>query len=242
MLRGASGDKEFVSRVNQCDSLIDVQLRALRRLDIETINRADLERFLPNLGLNNEIVDEMPASLSSYMGLGLKCWQYPNQFADYLKTISEWDIRGYLEIGSRWGGTFIVTLEILRKRISGAVGFCCDVIERSDILREYNHFSANWSYLQMSSASSDFSARVNAPVDLVFIDGDHSYEGCMNDYEFARNRGVKYIAFHDIVNERTPGVRQAWSELKRDYRHVEFTQGYSEVDGKYFGIGVLIQE
>ncbi|MBL8200625.1 MAG: class I SAM-dependent methyltransferase [Chromatiales bacterium] len=62
------------------------------------------------------------------------------------------------------------------------------------------------------------------PVDLLFIDGDHSYDGCMADFamyrEFVAPDGL--IAFHDICmfpDEWGPdgAVGVAWRELKARY-------------------------
>jgi predicted O-methyltransferase YrrM len=61
------------------------------------------------------------------------------------------------------------------------------------------------------------------PVDLLFIDGDHSYAGCMADFamyrEFVAPDGL--IAFHDICTfpDQWEGgeVGVAWQELKARY-------------------------
>ena len=77
-----------------------------------------LEReLIPSLGLNNENLWEQPAELSKFFGTGLHIFQYPNQFACYLVWLAEHgkDSQTYVEIGSRWGGTFIVTCEWLRR-------------------------------------------------------------------------------------------------------------------------------
>lgn len=61
------------------------------------------------------------------------------------------------------------------------------------------------------------------PVDLLFIDGDHSYEGCMADFHMYRDLAgpAGLIAFHDIClfPEQWPGtgVGPAWREVKARY-------------------------
>ncbi len=59
--------------------------------------------------------------------------------------------------------------------------------------------------------SKDVSASWHRPIDLLFIDGDHSYEGCSTDLKawlrFVRPGG--WVAFHDSSEE---GVAQAISE------------------------------
>ncbi len=60
--------------------------------------------------------------------------------------------------------------------------------------------------------SIDVAARWHRPIDLLFIDGDHSYEGCSTDLKawlgFVRPGG--WIAFHDSSEE---GVARAISEF-----------------------------
>jgi predicted O-methyltransferase YrrM len=77
-------------------------------------------------------------------------------------------------------------------------------------------------------------------LDLLFIDGDHSYKGVKKDYEmykeFVTPGGA--IAFHDIEDNefhKTAGceVPKLWQELKGE--KVEFN-----IHGPWGGIGVLI--
>lgn len=52
-------------------------------------------------------------------------------------------------------------------------------------------------------------------IDLLFIDGDHHYEpvrdDCLKFSPFVRSGGL--LVFHDYVNDRWPGVRQAVDEF-----------------------------
>lgn len=56
----------------------------------------------------------------------------------------------------------------------------------------------------------------NRKIDFLFIDGNHSLRYVTSDYEnyskFVRKGGI--IAFHDIYNEKHPGVKQFWDKLK----------------------------
>jgi predicted O-methyltransferase YrrM len=81
------------------------------------------------------------------------------------------------------------------------------------------------------------------PVDFLFIDGDHRYEGVKQDFEMysplVRSGGL--IAFHDIMQPShltNPGVAGLWQEIKGGYRHHEFT----EEPHTWGGIGVLWQK
>jgi predicted O-methyltransferase YrrM len=75
------------------------------------------------------------------------------------------------------------------------------------------------------------------PIDFLFIDADHSYEGAKRDYEMygplVRRGGL--IAFDDI-GTRSDGaaVYRLWSELKERHRCREFRERPN-----YKGIGVV---
>ncbi len=87
----------------------------LRAAPIDLLLNEDwLEReFLLRLGLNDEMLEEFPAALYPWCGRGVKSWQYPRQFSRYLRFLADKQIQSYVEIGSRHGGTFIITAEYL---------------------------------------------------------------------------------------------------------------------------------
>ncbi|MGD1842045.1 MAG: class I SAM-dependent methyltransferase [Thermonemataceae bacterium] len=79
------------------------------------------------------------------------------------------------------------------------------------------------------------------PLDFLFIDGDHRYEGVKKDFKLyaplVKEGGL--ISFHDIAEHPEGwqvGVGQYWHEIKNDYQFQEFighpTQGWA-------GIGVI---
>lgn len=86
---------------------------------------------------------------------------------------------------------------------------------------------------------------LQGPVDFLFIDGDHSYEGAKADFEdysqFVRPGG--WIAFHDIVDHpNVPGcdVNLLWGEIRDRYETQEFVvPGDERHYGPWGGIGLL---
>jgi predicted O-methyltransferase YrrM len=81
-----------------------------------------------------------------------------------------------------------------------------------------------------------------AELDFLFIDGDHSYAGVKQDFEFysqfVRKGGL--IGFHDIYHrEQQPDieVHKLWAELKPKFRHEEFIETGTE--RRKIGIGLL---
>lgn len=84
-------------------------------------------------------------------------------------------------------------------------------------------------------------------IDFLFIDGDHSYQGCRSDYElyspFVADGGV--IAFHDIIGrpqQKECRVPEVWSELRAQNRCVELYDSNTWGYGRWAGIGVLYKE
>lgn len=75
--------------------------------------------------------------------------------------------------------------------------------------------------------------------DLIFVDGDHSYEAVKADYK--NYKGLcRYMAFHDCLGLRNcEGVAKFWSELKSKYQFIEFIAD----DKKYAsGIGIVLEK
>lgn len=70
-----------------------------------------------------------------------------------------------------------------------------------------------------------------APYDLIFIDGDHSYEGVNADWLNFLELG-HIIAFHDIAGEE--GVRRLWKEIKVDGWKTD-----EIITGPTMGIGIV---
>jgi len=75
-------------------------------------------------------------------------------------------------------------------------------------------------FIKINSQNPIFKTYMNTNYfDLIFIYGDHSYNGVKNDYEISKNNG-KIFVFHDIVNDICPGVVQFWIELKTNEKDI----------------------
>ena len=80
-----------------------------------------------------------------------------------------------------------------------------------------------------------------SPVDVLFIDGDHSYAGAKRDFELYHSlvRLGGFVAFHDIVRHAANvgcQVDRFWAEIRNNYRTEELVENPDQ-SGK--GIGVL---
>jgi hypothetical protein len=80
---------------------------------------------------------------------------------------------------------------------------------------------------------------INHDIDLVFIDGEHSYSGVKKDFEVSLNFNAKYIVFHDIKSYVCPGVVEFWNEIKTQYKSYEYIDQYDTVNGEFLGIGLI---
>ena len=222
---------------------------------VELIRAAPLElltdpawleyRLLPALGLNDRHMDQYPRHLHRHCGVGLRSWQYPCQFAKYLAYLGERGVSSYVEVGGHKGGTFIVTVEYLRRLGFQGRALTVDPWARQE-LRQYVDQSPGCEYVVARSDDPEF-LRVfeGAEWDLVLLDGDHDYRAVRGDFERARTR-ARTVALHDIVNHLTPGVAQVWREIEEQLpqrpRH-RFTDQYDDVllrmRGALMGIGVV---
>ena len=74
------------------------------------------------------------------------------------------------------------------------------------------------------------------PVDFLFIDGDHTYEGVRSDYEMYSKLVKKngFIAFHDTIYAE--GVARFWNEIKMQH---ENTWEWISDQKPQYGIGLL---
>ena len=156
------------------------------------------------------------------------------------------------EIGTQDGGNFFL-LGTHLTTVDRLVGVDLH-IRRKALLRGVLDRTRHPVFVEGSSYAERTAARVRhalggRPIDILFIDGDHSYGGAARDYlvygAMVRDGGL--IAFHDIVpdgrEDGAPGdayagdVPALWAELKRLFDHEEFIADPRQL-GR--GIGVLV--
>jgi predicted O-methyltransferase YrrM len=78
--------------------------------------------------------------------------------------------------------------------------------------------------------------------DMLFLDGDHTYEGVKNDllsYEGMVRKGGAIVMQDICVHPKNPEVEvhRVWAEYSREYPHREFIRA---ADTSWGGIGVLL--
>jgi hypothetical protein len=205
-------------------------------------------RLIPGLGLNDEGFEQIPVELHRYCGTGLRCWQYPRQLAGYLVLLSRLGIRSYLEIGVRHGGTFVLTVEYLRRFGPLERALAVDLGDAPS-LREYAGRTEGVRFVQADSHSAEFRSffEREPAFDLALIDGDHTAEGCWQDFELVRAR-ASVLAFHDIASDVVPGVGEVWQRVRAEcagtHEFHEFTAQYESLHRRtgrrYLGLGVAV--
>jgi cephalosporin hydroxylase len=200
-----------------------------------------VENLIIKLGFNREGLIEQPQLVKDNGG-GLLIWQYPNQFSKYLMLLNSLNARSYIEIGCRWGGTFVLTTEYLKKFNAVTKSVSVDIMDSP--VRAYCDLDPTvTSFIHTDSTAPEFRKFVTENAfDVVFIDGDHSYEGVQTDYETCKNIGSVFV-FHDIVSDACPGVIRFWNEMKSlpGFEFHEFVEQYEDVQGSFLGIGVAIK-
>jgi predicted O-methyltransferase YrrM len=156
------------------------------------------------------------------------------------------------EIGTADGGTnFLLSQAIPSVKLMIAV----DLFVKNKF--KLSHFSKSSQEIKFVDGSSYDDNTVNKvrqilgdrQFDLLFIDGDHNYEGVKKDFLKYRNlvREGGIIVFHDIVPDYftrhgvktgrwVGGVPIFWNEIKSAYQNWEFIEN-TDQDG--LGIGVI---
>jgi hypothetical protein len=155
--------------------------------------------------------------------------------------------RKYVELGSHYGASFFAVCQAIKQYKISCEATAIDLWqgdEHAGIYDEsvYKDFTwlLNSRYPEIGVAlRKDFNEAVkdfaNESIDLLHIDGLHTYEAVKNDYntwlpKMSKN-GV--ILFHDtVVMERGFGVWKFWDEIKGKYPSFNFTHTH--------GLGVIV--
>lgn len=88
--------------------------------------------------------------------------------------------------------------------------YSVDIDDREKYINDED-LKSRWTFIQGNSTKILWDKQI----DILFIDGDHSYDGCKKDYEkyepFVKPGGI--IIMHDITC-RHYGVKDLWKEIK----------------------------
>ena len=203
----------------------------------------NLEALMLELGLNDEGLQELPPELHPHCGPGLRVWQYPLQFAPYLRQLARLRVRSYLELGIRHGGSYVLTVELLRRFAPLDFSLGVDIIPCPS-MADYQLLNPRSEFACVNTQSPAFGALLErlGHVDLAFVDSHHEEGQCRRELEALHGR-ANMIALHDVSNVGCPGVQRVWEELRgmEQYTCFEFTEQYPGL-GPYMGIGLAVKK
>lgn len=172
------------------------------------------------------------------------------EFLEFAQLIATQRPKCVLEIGTFRGGTLFVLARLSQPDATlisldlpfSRFGSLMRKIQ-APLFRSFTQSRQRLLLLREDSHSEETRSRVakalDGPLDLLFIDGDHSYDGVKSDFEMysplVHESGI--VAFHDIANARTDyGVGRFWNEVKNSFKHREII---NLSDAQAPGIGVL---
>jgi len=233
------------------------------RIPLMPITTRVLQRRIRQVSSIDEALDL--AYTFSFCGVAFEPWQERSEIAGLLEFVAALDPKTVLEIGTSNGGSLFL---FARAAAHDALIVSVDLPDgefgggyprwRGS---PYQAFAADGQHIQLLRADSHEpqtletvrAALGRRQVDVLFIDGDHTYAGVKQDYEtyspLVRDGGV--IAFHDIVPPNPDGpkpmedfdlqsgeVSMLWTEVRASTR-----QNYEFVDdwaSGRFGIGAIM--
>jgi glycosyltransferase involved in cell wall biosynthesis len=217
----------------------------------------------------NQVFEQLAGSRHQRLArqaISRKALQKPSELAAFLEYLDGKTVRTVVEIGTAQGGTLgalcqtaaddalVVSVDLPggdQDETSEA-----DKYGQRDTSRmaAYRQPRQHLEFLQLDSHHPATRATLERlldgrTIDLLFIDGDHSYRGVKQDFEMyvplLSPEGL--VAFHDILPHEVglaPGVEvdRFWNELKASYRTREFVNasvGEQRGWGAWGGIGVV---
>lgn len=180
--------------------------------------------------------------------------QIPSEIEALLRRVRALRPRTVLEIGTYQGGTLfllatiadddalLLSVDLPQGRFGGGY-----TRRRRKLYRSFSRSRQRIELLQRDSHDRETQETVERMVaargvDVLLIDGDHSYDGVKSDFlaysRLVRSGGL--IIFHDIVpgpEENVGGVPQFWKELKASGPVEEIVEDW---DQGGFGLGLLV--
>jgi len=119
--------------------------------------------------------------------------------------------RTILEIGTRWGTSTLAFLHGIHDRGHKNLKlYSMDIEDCTGVVKD-PELKKHWEFMQGDSKTLPW----DKEIDVLLIDGDHSYEGVKADYErfepFVKEGGI--ILMHDVLWPHKGVVRFFWDEV-----------------------------
>lgn len=169
----------------------------------------------------NKIIMKHNKILAASKHIGIR--QIDSEWLNFIQFLDDTRPKTVLEIGSKWGGsaytlahftTSLICIDIkdnIRNKIKNEIRKRCNL----------NFIVGNSRDVKTIESVKEILDTNNLKLDLLFIDGDHTYEGARADFDnyskFVNTGG--YVVLHDIVkSERYINknclVFKLWEEIK----------------------------
>ena len=102
-----------------------------------------------------------------------------------------------VEIGRKYGGSTVLMSSSL---VQGHL-YSIDIVEHQCVYEYTKSYKDKITFITGDSKMVEW----DIPIDLIFIDGDHSYEGVKNDIKKFTPHIKKngYVIFHDVVGKKS---------------------------------------
>lgn len=186
----------------------------------------------------------------------INLYQKKKELMDFIKIYKKFNPKIILEIGTYDGGTLfflsrfaspdakLITIDL--PEVANDYGYSPAKIPF------YKSFKLKGQRIHFIRAISQSPAAIKKikkilkkeKIDVLFIDGDHSYEGVKKDFtiyeQFVKKGGL--VIFHDIVEhpiELKCEVDRFWDEIKKKFKYEELI---SQKNEKWGGIGIIRKE
>ena len=184
--------------------------------------------------------------------------QNESEILDLLSYVDDLNQRNsFLEIGTQYGGTYdlltslfdkkCISLDLPDGRFGGAGSFVRRGVKNQFLGFNRCYFIDGDSH-EESSLNKVRESLENSHLDLLFIDGDHSFEGTKKDYEMysplVRKGGL--IVFHDVgdspINNNTDcECRKFFLNLVGEKVMIDHQTSWTKNVEKIGGIGILFK-
>lgn len=163
--------------------------------------------------------------------MSVKDWYFKNlghwsDIVDHLPRLYESAKGNVVEIGTRAGYSTSAFLAGVAER-----GGHLTSIDINECLSSLKH--PQWTFVKADSITQGKTIADSLPeIDVLLVDGDHSYEGCLSDLQ-TFGKKAKKIFVHDTDAENYPGVRSAVRDFvidtKRDLIFHPKSYGMAEI-------------